>query len=413
MKNKLKCPICFQYKEINKDYHKLQIIANNDINKIKEERVITEACNQCLDIDRNIQLRKRKKGCSYSLVYDIINEEELENKKIQNQLKILNVKFEDLLGLRETAEYLGENGFTASDNYKIVRKTLRTYQKRKLVDPITIFMGGPNSHNGYQIFYKKSELDNLIKLKENGEFVAFHNINTEYEHKLPDLIKKQWIFPPENDDTTFWTYVDNKNKKKLCKECLEILDFDAFGYLNNSKKDKLRSNCITCGHKRQNLIYKKLDPKQKEIYLQMVAKWKKENPNKIKNHYKKYASKIENKIKKSLRNRVSALVQNCDIRSNEIDPTIGCTPLELKEYLESKFKPGMTWENYGGNDYTKPHWHIDHIFPISKFINWHASEEDIKRQLKLVAPNHYTNLQPLWWKENMEKSNRVDYEYYS
>lgn len=69
---------------------------------------------------------------------------------------------------------------------------------------------------------------------------------------------------------------------------------------------------------------------------------------------------------------------------------LGCSILELKIWIESKFEPGMTWENHGM-------WHLDHIRPLSKF-NLMDREEFLK------ACN-YTNLQPLWAKDNIRKSN--------
>ena len=50
----------------------------------------------------------------------------------------------------------------------------------------------------------------------------------------------------------------------------------------------------------------------------------------------------------------------------------------------------MSWDNYGK-------WHIDHIIPLSSA----KTEQDI---LKLC---HYTNLQPLWAKGNIIKSNKI------
>jgi hypothetical protein len=48
----------------------------------------------------------------------------------------------------------------------------------------------------------------------------------------------------------------------------------------------------------------------------------------------------------------------------------------------------MNFENYGKNG-----WHIDHIIPLSS-----ASTE--KEIIKLC---HYSNLQPLWWDDNIRK----------
>jgi len=52
----------------------------------------------------------------------------------------------------------------------------------------------------------------------------------------------------------------------------------------------------------------------------------------------------------------------------------------------------MSWENHSIHG-----WHIDHIIPLSSANN----KEDL---YKLC---HYTNLQPLWAKDNLLKSNKI------
>ena len=65
---------------------------------------------------------------------------------------------------------------------------------------------------------------------------------------------------------------------------------------------------------------------------------------------------------------------------------LGCSAVEFKEHLESKFETWMNWDNYGKYNGELNHgWDIDHIIPVSSA----TSEAD------LLLLNHYTNLQPL------------------
>ena len=73
---------------------------------------------------------------------------------------------------------------------------------------------------------------------------------------------------------------------------------------------------------------------------------------------------------------------------------VGYTLNDLKKHLESQFRDGMSWDNYG-------EWHIDHIIPISwwKFNSY--TDDEFKKCWALA------NLQPLWGKENHIKGNRI------
>jgi hypothetical protein len=70
---------------------------------------------------------------------------------------------------------------------------------------------------------------------------------------------------------------------------------------------------------------------------------------------------------------------------------LGCTPGQFKDYIQSKFLPGMTWENRGL-------WHVDHIRALSKF--------DLSTDEDRAEAFHYSNTQPLWAEDNFKKGNR-------
>lgn len=91
----------------------------------------------------------------------------------------------------------------------------------------------------------------------------------------------------------------------------------------------------------------------------------------------------------NLRSRVASAIKTKSAHTHEL---VGCSWTFLVKYLESKFKPGMTWEN-------RHLWHIDHIRPFASF------DLTDPEQQRLAC--HYTNLQPLWAEENLRKGCQV------
>ena len=69
---------------------------------------------------------------------------------------------------------------------------------------------------------------------------------------------------------------------------------------------------------------------------------------------------------------------------------LGCEWETVKQHIERQFTKGMTWDNQG-------EWHVDHIIPLAS-----ANTEE-----ELIKLCHYTNLQPLWAKDNLSKSDKM------
>ena len=69
----------------------------------------------------------------------------------------------------------------------------------------------------------------------------------------------------------------------------------------------------------------------------------------------------------------------------------GCTMEALKVHLERQWEEGMSWRNH-----TRLGWHIDHIRPWGSFKNL----SDPRQQQQLF---HFTNLKPMWARENCRK----------
>lgn len=69
---------------------------------------------------------------------------------------------------------------------------------------------------------------------------------------------------------------------------------------------------------------------------------------------------------------------------------------ELKIHLESLWLSGMSWNNYNQKG-----WHIDHKIPESLWQYTKPEDSEFKQCWALA------NLQPLWAKDNLKKSNHV------
>jgi hypothetical protein len=94
------------------------------------------------------------------------------------------------------------------------------------------------------------------------------------------------------------------------------------------------------------------------------------------------------RLKKRLMVRIWIAMKNQSVNATGTFAAVGCSAEHLRAHLESKFEPGMTWNNYG-------EWHVDHIRPCASF--------DLSDPKQLAECFNWSNLQPLWAKENISK----------
>ena len=140
--------------------------------------------------------------------------------------------------------------------------------------------------------------------------------------------------------------------------------------------------------------------------IEYTKKWKLENPDlvkkidanrdKVKNakYYKdKYQDDPNYRLKVILRSRVRTALKD-NFKSGKTLDMLGCSIEEFKKHIESKWQDGMTWDNHALDG-----WHIDHIIPLASF--------DLTDPEQLKKACHHTNMQPLWWEENIKKRDRL------
>lgn len=201
-----------------------------------------------------------------------------------------------------------------------------------------------------------------------------------------------------------------------CKSCNKSYndkrkEYKSNWYQENKEANKERIKKYRLENKERNVKYSKLYYKQntdyikacnknyyqknKEYILERNKKYdeaNKDSVRKLKNKYTKERSKIDpffKFIRNSRRLIIGAFKRKGIKKNTKTEQILGCTFVEFKAHIETLFGVGMTFENYGK-------WHIDHIVPLATA----KTEEDV---LKL---NHYTNLQPLWAKDNLSKGSK-------
>jgi len=136
------------------------------------------------------------------------------------------------------------------------------------------------------------------------------------------------------------------------------------------------------------------DPLLKRAGQQRINEWKKDNPAKVKGYLKKHFSIPKNKIGRSMRGRFKEIMESARVGGTDgMWSLIGCSSAQLAIHLQSKFKRGMTWGNYG------THWHVDHVLPCASF-----DQQDPKQRAQCW---HWTNLEPLEASKNLAKSDKI------
>ncbi len=220
--------------------------------------------------------------------------------------------------------------------------------------------------------------------------------------------------------------------EKECSKCREIKKFGEFDK-NKTKFMGIQSQCKICvseGNRkyRENNLKKiaeqkkewrlnnkekksqvskiwyqnnkkSIKTKRKEYYknnkikeINTNKKYRQNNKDKINKYLKeKYKNNVVFKLSQTLRNRLRDAIKN-NSKSGSAVKDLGCSIQDLKIHLEQQFQKGMSWKNHGS-------WHIDHIKSLASF--------DLTNKEELLKACNYTNLQPLWAKDNLSKGCRV------
>ena len=168
--------------------------------------------------------------------------------------------------------------------------------------------------------------------------------------------------------------MSSRNPSKTCSACGDnkfLCEFYVFprGYLG--RKDE----CKKCSKQREK-------------------NRRKENSDLFREKERQRRENLHYRLKTALRSRLRSAI-HYGSKGGSAVRDLGCSIDDLKKHLESKFRPGMSWENWSRNG-----WHIDHIVPLDSF--------DLTNPDQVKTACNYTNLQPLWAADNIRKGAKVD-----
>jgi hypothetical protein len=206
---------------------------------------------------------------------------------------------------------------------------------------------------------------------------------------------------------------------KVCKKCGEVKSLVEFHRKNNTLDGK-SGYCKKCRSNQEKERYRNpeikasIRAKQNEYRqipeVRTKQKERRQKPE-IKAQEKRYRQTLEIRTKerkrhkermgndpnyrltKNFRRRLNGALKAAGVVKSKKTKDLLSAPVELVwVHLEKQFRPPMTRENYGRI------WHVDHIRPICSF--------NLTDPEQLKACFHYTNLQPLFIKENLSKGGR-------
>ena len=163
----------------------------------------------------------------------------------------------------------------------------------------------------------------------------------------------------------------------------------------SSKKYNLKPEVI----ERKSKNSKDWFQNNKEYRKQYHKEWReknKESYQEYKRVYEKTKKDSDPKYRLASYTRTAIYTSLKERNINKYKNTFELLPYTLTELisrLESQFKDGMTWENYGK-------WHVDHIKPMSLFKFKNSEDKEFQECWSLK------NLQPLWGEDNLSKGSK-------
>ena len=146
--------------------------------------------------------------------------------------------------------------------------------------------------------------------------------------------------------------------------------------------------------------YKKWRTENRDKVSEKNKNWREKNKEEhLKRKREAYNNRIQEDPLFTMHEKIRGLIKGSFKRgkaewkkNSKTQIILGCSIEEFIKMILDKCPEGVGIKDFGQFGY-----HLDHIIPISIA----TSEEEI------IKLNHYSNFQPLWWENNLSKSNKI------
>ncbi len=231
----------------------------------------------------------------------------------------------------------------------------------------------------YELLNKEFKIDYNKKYRSKN-LKNILEYNRKYQNVNKKTINKQKSEKRKNNPRIF----RERERKKYAKNRKRVREYQK----KYHEKNKKRIN-----ERRREIRYSKI-----EEVRAYKRKHRDDNRDKYKKYqknykHKKYYSDENYRLKMIIKSRIRTAIKTCNgTKNNTTLELLGCSIKFIKNHLQSKFKKGMSWKNYGNGKYK---WNLDHVIPCAYF--------DLTKQKEQEKCFHWSNLQPLWQEDNIKK----------
>jgi len=236
--------------------------------------------------------------------------------------------------------------------------------------------------------YRRRTKDPAYRKKRN-----IQNINARRKRLTNPIYRKQFLAKKRAyakaqraNQPEKLRYISRKSYRNNRKSCL-----------SRAKKYKQQYRKTTHGRKllkqwQKNYYLRNRDKilKRQKTYYRNKAFVDKRN----KYIRKKYKTDVNYYLKRTISSRIRIAIKYYSVgkKYKTTEQILGCSVEKARSHIEKQFLNGMSWKN-------RHLWHIDHKIPCASF--------DLTKKSEQKKCFHFSNLQPLWAKDNLRKGHRL------